>query len=368
MFSYRTYEIRKKKPLMDSRPPAIIPSLGNILPAQRSRFLRGVRPDLAQATTGAAQLADDVEAANVLVRDSWAPNTNAAYASDWRKFVVWCESNRLQPLPAAPDTVAVFMGAMFNARYKASSIGRYLSSISHYHQEAKLESPTKELLVRRAYKGARRKRKLLVDQKDALTVDLVIRMVDRINDDGLVAIRDRAILLFGFASAMRRSELADMQINHLKHQATGLRIVIPHSKANQEGAPEIISILQDAGPHCPVTAIKDWLAVLSNAGMREGPVFRRLENHTEELLEAGLSDKAIYRIVKKYASRAGLNPAFFGAHSLRAGFITTADAKGKSLKSIMKQSRHISVKTLMRYIRPKEDIEHHAGRGLMDSK
>jgi integrase len=137
----------------------------------------------------------------------------------------------------------------------------------------------------------------------------------------LSAIRDRALLLIGFAGAFRRSELVALNADDIEETAEGLRVTIRRSKTDQEGHGHVIAI-----PHgviaCPVTALKAWLEA---AGIAQGPVFRPVAKGGR-IRATRLTDRSVADIVKAHAQRAGLDPKLFAGHSLRSGFLTSAAA------------------------------------------
>jgi integrase len=154
-------------------------------------------------------------------------------------------------------------------------------------------------------------------------------------------IRDRALLLFGFASAMRRSELAALNFEDIEETADGLRVTIRRSKTDQEGHGDVIEVPRGTIA-CPVAALKAWLEA---ATITEGPVFRPIAKG-ERIADARLTDRSIATIVKAHAARVGLDPAAFAGHSLRSGFLTSAAARGASIFKMADQSRHKSMDTL----------------------
>ena len=132
------------------------------------------------------------------------------------------------------------------------------------------------------------------------------------------------------------------------------------SKTDQEGAGEVVPVIRGNG-HCPVRAVKDWLEA---SGITDGPVFRRMAKGSK-VLPHGLTPHSIAQVVKGYAALAGLDPADYSGHSLRAGFLTSAASNGAELFSMMDISRHKSVETVRGYVRRAEEFTNHAGEGLL---
>jgi site-specific recombinase XerD len=208
-------------------------------------------------------------------------------------------------------------------------------------------------------RGIRRSVGTAPKRKAPATADKVCAMASNM-PDGLIGLRDRALLLLGFAGAFRRSELVALNVADIQECEAGLRVHIGRSKTDQEAQGVTIGIVPGAVA-CPVRAIKAWLEA---AAITDGPVFRSIAKG-ERVSTVRLSDKSVADIVKRHASRLGLDPAAFGGHSLRAGFLTSAAAKGASIFKMMDTSRHKSVDTLRGYVRDAELFRDHAGAGLL---
>ena len=176
----------------------------------------------------------------------------------------------------------------------------------------------------------------------------------------LKGLRDRALLLLGFAGAFRRSELVALDVADLQFCDGGLRVTIRKSKTDQEGLGATIAIARGSIA-CPVDAVRAWIKA---AGIVDGPLFRPV-TRTGKISARRLSARAVAELVKTYARRAGLKAADFSGHSLRSGFLTSAAARGASIFKMMDVSRHKSVDTLRGYVRDAEMFRNHAGNGLL---
>ncbi len=172
-------------------------------------------------------------------------------------------------------------------------------------------------------------------------------MVD-VADPGLIGARDRALILLGFAGAFRRSELVGLDVEDCAFGKDGLTVTLRRSKTDQDGAGRKIGIPYGSNPEtCPVRTVQAWL---EEAGSDAGPLFRSINRHGQ-VRTGRLSGIDVARIVKKLAVRAGLDPAKYAGHSLRAGHATSAAIAGASERSIMRQTGHRSVQMVRRYIR-----------------
>ncbi|WP_082167442.1 site-specific integrase, partial [Methylobacterium aquaticum] len=292
------------------------------------------RPAVGQTSAGLpAEAASLVEAYQ---RASKADATVRAYRSDAAAFTAWCARYGFRSLPASPEAVAGFLVAEAEAGRAASTIGRRLAAIKYAHRLARQPDPTDDEAVRATMKGIRRKVGTAPDQKAAATADIVTAMLMRVPDT-LTGKRDKALLALGFAGAFRRSELVALDVADLREDPEGLWVLVRRSKVDQEGAG-----FEKAIPHGrfikPVALLRDWLDA---AGITEGPVFRPVSrsgrvraNAENSGIAPRLTTQAVADIVKRYATAAGLDAATFGAHSLRAGYITTAAERGADLVCI----------------------------------
>ncbi len=292
------------------------------------------------------ELGDVAEKAREYVQQSKAANTARAYRSDWQQFQSWCEAHQLVALPAAAETVAMYITDLAES-CRVSTIQRRMVSISQAHHAAGHETPIKDAKVRAVWKGIRRARGTAQQGKAPTTTAEVKAMADRLPDT-LMGIRDRAMLLLGFAGAFRRSELVSLDVADVAFTREGMVITLRRSKTDQEGAGYKKGIPFGSNfLTCPVRALQDWLRA---AAISDGPLFRPVNRHGQ-LLTGRLSDRGVARMVKRTAAAAGLDPANYSGHSLRAGLATAAAMNGVSERAIMGQTGHRSVAMVRRYIR-----------------
>ena len=280
------------------------------------------------------------------IRASKAKNTIRGYQSDWRDFCQWCERLGVCAVPGSPETVATYI-AECAQRLKVGSIQRRLNAITEAHKAMELESPTHWPLVVNTMKGIKRSLGTAVEPKaPALTED--IRSMLATADPGLMGLRDRALILLGFAGALRRSEVVGIQFDDLVFNRDGLTVTLRRGKTDQEGRGRKLGIPYGSSPEtCPVRAVQTWLV---SSATRSGPLFRSINRHGS-ILPKSLSGIDVSRIVKKLAKRAGLDHASLAGHSLRSGHATSAAILGASERSIMNQTGHQSVEMVRRYIR-----------------
>jgi site-specific recombinase XerD len=318
-----------------------------------------ILPALATAMALPVTLQAALETAAHLASNEKAASTRKAYASDWRIFSAWCADQGLVALPADPAAVAGFIADEAAKGVKASTLGRRIAAIKYRHKTADVASPTDDERVKAVVRGARRTVGVAPRKLAAATSEKTIGM-STLTRTGLAGQRDRAILLLGFALAARRSELVALNVEDIQECSEGLRVTIRRSKTDQEGAGATIAVCRGSIA-CPVAAVLDWLA---SAGISEGPVFRSIRK-CDHPSDKRLSAQSVNAIVKKHAGKLGLNARDFGAHSLRAGFLTSAAARGASVFKMMDVSRHRSVDTLRGYVRDANAFRDHAGAGLL---
>ena len=302
---------------------------------------------------------EELAAAYDYAERAQAPATARAYRADMATFSAWCAARGLASCPAVPATVAVFLADEARRGVRPATLGRRLAAIRHAHVAAHFEPPTSAEEVRHVMRGIRRTVGTRQARKAPATAERVLLMVAHCPDT-LTGWRDRALLLLGFGGAFRRSELSALVVADLDEGPEGLRVTVRHSKTDQEGTGAMVPITRGQTA-CPVAAVRAWMDA---AGITQGPVFRPVSKDGRPRA-AHLTPHSVGAIVKAYAARAGFDPAAFGGHSLRAGFLTSAAERGKSLERMMAVSRHKRVDTVLGYVRRADDFKDHAGAGLL---
>jgi site-specific recombinase XerD len=302
------------------------------------------------------------ELARHYARQSRSANTWRAYQSDWRLFEGWCRSLELASLPAAPETVAMFIAQEAAHGRNPSTLARRLAAIRLVHRGAGLVSPHDALAVTEVMRGIRRDWGRAPNRKAPAFDDDIKRMVDVVTPDSAKGRRDRALLLFGFAGAFRRSELVALEVRHLEYRDNGLKVTIEVSKTDQEGQGQVVAILrQPDSRYCPVQALEDWRTV---GQIEAGPLFRRM-NRGDKVTESRLTSQSIALIVKDVARKVGLDASRYAGHSLRRGFLSSAARKRASIFKMADQSRHRSLDVLRQYVKDEDLFDDHAGADLL---
>jgi len=290
------------------------------------------------------------EKAKKYILHAKANNTIKSYKSDWREFVAYCQARDVSCLSADVNTIVNYVAEMAETK-KVSTISRRLSSISQAHQAAGHDSPTHAFGVKAVLRGVKKVKGTMPNKKAAAVIEDIQKMLSTLDRRKLIDIRDRALILIGFAGAFRRSELVAINRDDIEKNRDGLTITIKNSKTDQEGQGYKKGIPYGSNPDtCPVRAFEDWMEA---SKITQGPIFRRIYKNAqkiEQIHTKGLVDKSVALIIKKLAKRAGLDENKYSGHSLRSGLITTAANRGVDERSIMKQTGHKSLTVMRGYI------------------
>ena len=270
-----------------------------------------------------------------------------------------CVNGCLSPWSSSAATIARYLSDEAGT-FKPATLQRRLSSISQAHQMAGYASPTTNVAVRTVWADTRRVHGTIqVGNAPAVVAD-IRAMVAALpaRDSG---VRDRALLLLGFAGAIRRSELVTLNVDDVVENRDGLVVTLRKSKTDQEGAGRAIGIPFGAKPAtCGVRAVRDWLAIRQDI---TPALFYAIDRHDRHQA-ARMCDRSVARIVKRSAVAAGLDAARYSGHSLRAGLATSAAAAGISERAITAQTGQRSMTILRRFIREGSLFRENAAAGI----
>jgi integrase len=298
----------------------------------------------ATTETGAAALAH----AQNLARQATAANTLRAYKADWTHFAAWCAAHGFVPVPAAPATVGAYLASLA-ATHAPTTIRRRLAALGKMHRFNDLPWNPAHRDIQGPLQGLLRQHGRPPQKAAPLTLAMLRQLVATC-DNSAHGRRDRALLLFGFAGALRRSELVALQVEDVAEVAGGLRLRIPRSKTDPAGQGAEIGLPR--GKHaatCPVQAFAAWQAI---ARRQAGPLFRRI-GAGGDIGDAALHPDAVRRILARRCRMAGISAEGFerlSAHALRVGFITEAYGKGVRDEDIMRHTRHRDLRTMRGYV------------------
>jgi integrase len=302
-----------------------------------------------------------VESARSYAEQSRARATRDAYTKDWRAFSSWCEARHLDP--HAVEVVAVYLGALADSGRAVGGIARVLAALCHVYTSEGLRSPREAPAVRDVWAGIRRAKGTAPVRKAPLVLE-ALRDVVLALPASLRGTRDRALLLLGWATAARRSELVALDVADLRVTREGLEVLIRRSKTDQEAEGRKIGVPFGSNPStCPVRAVRAWLDA---AGITDGAIFRGVTRHGR-VTPHRLDGRDVARIVKRAAGGVealGVEVHELAGHSLRSGFVTSAIRAGKADRAVMRQTGHRSRSQLDRYVREAEIFRDNAAGGI----
>jgi site-specific recombinase XerD len=267
-------------------------------------------------------------------------NTLRAYKSDFYDFEKFCSKFGFKSLPSDPKAISLYLTDLSN-KSKFSTLKRRLASINVIHKIKGFHIDIKHPIITENLIGIKRSIGSYQKGKKPILINNLYKIIDLINHNkinkSLQSLRDKAIILLGFAGGFRRSELVNLEKSDLEFVCEGLKITLKKSKSDQYGQGLIKGIPYfKNNKYCPVKAVKDWMS--------------SSDNLTEKRLFP-YSDKTVALIVKKYLGLIGLDNKQYSGHSLRSGFATSTAASGADERSIMAMTGHKSTEMVRRYIK-----------------
>jgi integrase len=291
-------------------------------------------------------------------------NTSRAYASDWAQFQRFCRRKGFDPAEPDPQVVGLFLAAMASGdgapQAAVSTIERRLAAITTTYRSAGSPLPRQDRHIIDVMAGIRRLHARPPVKKAALFAEDILAMCATLPQD-LRGYRDRAMLLVGFAGALRRSEITGLDCGAGQTQDSGGWIAISDEGAlltvRGKTGWRNVEIGRGSSPTtCPVAALERWLSL---ARISHGPVFRRVREQNRNVGPDRLNDAEVARLVKRAALAAGVRAdlpeaerkALFGGHSLRSGFASSAAVDEAY---IQKQLGHASAEMTRGYRQQKE--------------
>jgi integrase len=280
-----------------------------------------------------------------------ADNTRQAYKGDLQDFVLWGGV-----LPTTPEMLAAYIAARAEI-HSPITISRRVTGIARAHTSQGLPDPTKTELVRVVMRGVRRTHgKPQRQAAPLLKQDLLSLLPLMIGTKG---IRDRALILLGFAAALRRSELVALDYTDLQFVSDGLIVYLRRSKTDQSGEGRKIAVPNGRTNACPVKAVQLWL---EHGQIASGPIFKSVNK--SGVIGNRLTAQSVALVVKHYARAAGLTESDFSGHSLRSGLVTSAAMAGVAVHKIMAQTGHRSMEMVNKYIRDASLFDNNAAAFL----
>ena len=273
-------------------------------------------------------------------------STRRAYESDLKSFHSFCRRTGRAACPASPGTITLYMDWLATQGLTAATISRRLWAISREHEAQGHPTPCEQPEVRRVVRAVRRSLGTAQKAKAPIWAADLKAMLEAAGD-GTRALRDRALLVTGFASGVRRGELVALDLCDVTTESQGFRIRISRSKTDQEAAGAEVGVHR--GQHkatCPVRILQEWIA---KRGRQPGPLFSAVRR-SGEITGKRLSGSAVARIVKRAVKSVGLDPVLYAGHSMRRGCASSASAAGADILAIKARMRHKSIKTTEKYV------------------
>lgn len=304
------------------------------------------------------------ESAKEVLKNLYAENTRRAYKSDLKDFHKYLNEIGKTPEDVTSNTIINYLDRLKQEGKKYSTIQRHLVAIRSIYKQygEKLTeemrakgnkdfvyiNPASTDSVKNYMKSLRRTIGTAQKQKRPATKRIMHALLNEIDGNRMIDIRNRALLALGYAGAFRRSELANLKVKHIEWDTEGIYITVQKSKTDQEakGIRKYIYYGEKA-KYCPVRLLETWL---KTAGITEGYVFRQVTKGGR-VLEKPITDRTVYNVVQDVAEKAGLPKKEFGGHSLRAGLITQLANDETEERDIMRHSGHKSIEVMRRYIR-----------------
>ena len=284
------------------------------------------------------------------LKNSKSANTLRAYKSDFTDFALFCSKNNFSSMPADPKIISLYLTHL-SQNSKFSTLKRRIASISVIHKlkghyvDTKHPLIIENLLGIKRLKGSHQKAK-----KPILINDLkqIINVINKLKIKELTKIRDKALILIGFAGGFRRNELVSLDLEDVEFVFEGVKITLKRSKTDQfgEGMTKGIPHFGDS-LYCPVMNLRRWLNV---SKIKKGPIFLKFSKGPK-LTKSRLTDQTVALIIKGYLMKAGIDSKNYSGHSLRSGFATSAAEAGAEERSIMSMTRHKSTEMVRRYIK-----------------
>jgi site-specific recombinase XerD len=284
------------------------------------------------------------------LKNSKSVNTVRAYKSDFNDFGLFCVQSGFKALPTEPKIVSLYLTYLSTKNVKLSTIKRRLVSIGVIHRMKGQYLDTKHPIVVENLMGIKRRKGTIQKGKKPILINNLKKLIDVIDKEQIEDInklRDKSILLIGFAGGFRRNEIVSLDKEDLEFVFEGLKITVKRSKTDQfgEGLTKGIPYFENIA-YCPVTILQKWINI---SKITKGPLFRKISKGSR-LLENRLTDQTVALIIKKYLNKSGIDSSNYSGHSLRSGFATSAAESGAEERSIMAMTGHKTTQMVRRYI------------------
>ncbi|MEO8402462.1 MAG: site-specific integrase [Gammaproteobacteria bacterium] len=295
---------------------------------------------------------------NPYLKAATSENTRKAYRQDIKHYENW--GGRL---PSTPEIIVTYLQAFAQSK-NSRTLARRIIALRHWHVYQGFPDPTLHPIVKKTMIGITRIHGKPKEKAPPLRPEDLQRIVETLQkDNSLMAIRDNALLQIGFFGGLRRSEIINIQIDHIEWKQEGIEILLPHSKTDQTHDGQYCAIPYGNELLCPVRALKQWV---DTAKIITGYIFRRiLRNNT--ITESVLTPLTVNHIVKRCAHKANISYANeISPHSLRRGLATSAAHANTPVHIIMRAGRWKQVNTVMEYIEASQRFSENAAKNILN--
>ena len=315
----------------------------------------------------------DAERITELAEEDRRPSTRRVYLSKWGLFESFCEERGAEPLPADEELVAAYLSRRAE-EVSLSTIRQDVAAIRWMHERHGADDPTEGAGCQRVLDGINQTSGSTAEKKQAVLTRHVRAMVDALplEEPGegagpaavarhLRALRDRALILVGYAGAFRRAELASIEVEDVSLNPDGMEIHVPKAKTD----PRTVGInFGRNADYCPVRTLKAWMDA---AGIEDGPIFRGVPRSAEIASDETadpITGKTVRNVLGDAAERCGLDREAVAGHSLRRGHLTQGALNGAELNRLMKQAGHADPRTTAGYVEDAKRMETNTSRDL----
>ena len=310
----------------------------------------------------AGRARDYVEAAS-------SSNTRRAYQSDWKHFSSWCRRQGVEMFPPDPQVVGLYITACASGKAtgdkkpnSVSTIERRLSSLTWNYAQRGQPLDRKDRHIATVMSGIRNKHAAPPRQKEAVLPEDLIAMLETLDRGTLRGLRDRAMLLLGFAGGLRRSEIVGLDCGRDQTEDSSGWVEFFADKGllvtlrGKTGWREVEVGRGSSDATCPVVALQTWLRL---GRIAHGPLFRRVTGQGKKVGSERLNDQEVARLVKRTALAAGVRgdlpegqrAKLFAGHSLRSGLASSAEVDERY---VQKQLGHTSAEMTRKYQRRRD--------------
>lgn len=299
------------------------------------------------------ELADLIKIADEYEKASLAPNTRRTYASMWKKFNSWCQSQNLSSMPAYVETIKIYLSSL-GGKVSFSTIDCIIAAIEKAHEHTGMGIVGDPSVYKRVRKGMRRIHTDTQTLKQAKALSLVdLTLACRAFGNSLKALRDKALITLAFFGALRRSEVVVLDVEHIQFTEKGLILTFFQTKTSDEALRIYLTSTKDPSI-CPIRALKNWLLV---SGICTGPIFQSLIKGNK-LSFKRLTGRSVAKMMNNYFGKE------YSGHSLRRGLVTAAAEKGTPMHKIQRLSRHKTANMVLKYIEQVEGFENSSSIAL----